>query len=365
MAQRGRDGSLLGHDFGVMSEIRQTIAPITLFKGSPFELTLEFLGEWVLQSVATGLPDGAYVHYGPGRTSPSSPVIRMISGDVTDVLTLQDLLGDEGLVIKIPGVAEVAIGEDARAIGGDADSAPMVAANGTASAAAVDVVRVTILPGAPAQLTDVRIGHMEAASSVPEGGFACPLGVKKTPDVDSVRVGDSFDVDMIVTNPYDCTVRNVVLTDEITTEKDARFDVLSTTPKAIGVPAATSLTNGKIVWRLGDLAPHATKKVTASFDALGGAGVIVDEASATGTVGTCAQPGATVGGVGVSAVDAKLIGASPRVAVDVADDVSVLGANIERHAVPLTGAPIALLALIGVCLLAAGGAALTLAYRFR
>jgi hypothetical protein len=365
VGQRGRDGKLLGHDFGVMSEIRQTIAPVTLFRGTPFELTLEFLGEWVLQSVATGVPGGAYVHYGPGRTTPSTPVIRMISDGVTDILTLQDLLGDKGLVIKIPGIAEIAIGEDARAIGGDADTAPAVAANGTSAAAAVDVVRVSVLPGAPAQLTDVRIGHMEAASSVPAGGVACPLGVKKTPATEDVSVGDTFDVDMMVSNPYDCTIHNVVLTDEITSTKDARFDVLSTTPKAIDVPSGADIVDGKIVWRLGDLAPHTAKKVTASFEALGGAGVISDEATATGIVGTCAQPGAIVGGVGVSAVDARLTGASPHVAIDVeGGEVSVLGAGKDR-AVPLTGAPIAMLALIGLCLLAAGGAARTLAYRFR
>ena len=365
VGQRSRDGKLMGTDFGVMSEVRQTIAPVTLFKGTSSELTLELLGEWVLQAVATGLPGGAYVHYGPGNVSPSTPVIRILDASgVTDVLTLQDLLGGKGLVIEIPGLAEIAIGEDARAIGGDADSVPRIAGNGTSAAAAVDVVRVKLLQGAPVQLTDLRIGHMEARSSVPAGGVACDIPVSKKPDAESVSVGHTFEVGFRVTNPYDCTLRNVVITDKVDTEGDARFDVVSTTPKTADTPVEPGLVKGTIRWKIGDLAPHTTKKTSAVFRAADGPGVITDEATAAGTVGGCARPGATVGGVDVSATDAVLLGDTPQVDVDVLADTVVAGEHRYR-VVPLTGAPIAKLLLISLGLLAAGGAALTLAYRFR
>lgn len=172
--QRNRDGRRLGDDFGVMSEVRETIAPLTLFGGTENALTIEFLGEWVLQAVATGVGGGAYVHYGPGEVSPETPVLRVIDADgVENLITLQQLFGDDGLVIDVPGVAEIAIGEPPRAIGGPAGSRPTESADGTRAAAAVDVVRVRALPGAPAELADLRVGHMEVSAEVPAGGLLC------------------------------------------------------------------------------------------------------------------------------------------------------------------------------------------------
>ena len=42
---------LLGR-LGLQSETRQTIAPVTFFKGAPFQFTVELLGEWVLRAFA-------------------------------------------------------------------------------------------------------------------------------------------------------------------------------------------------------------------------------------------------------------------------------------------------------------------------
>jgi uncharacterized protein DUF11 len=365
VAQRNEKGQLLGQNFGVMSEVHETIAPVTLFKGTPSELTLEFLGKWTLRAVATGMPGGAYIHYGPGAVTPSTPVLRLLdSTGVTDVLTLQDLLGTKGLVIEIPGLAEIAIGEDARAIGGNADSVPSIAANGTSAAGAVDVVRVKLLPGAPAELTDLRIGHMEVRAAAPEGGVRCSIPVKKYASTKSANVGDAFHVDIKVTNPYDCTLSDVRVTDAITTEKAARFEVGKTTPSAASFTPGSGLDAGTIKWNVGSLAPHASKVVSASFEALGGTGTILDRATASGVVGNCRGQGATASGVGVTAVDAVVHGATGTVEVPVSGGAVVAGINQTRQ-VPLTGAPIALLVTIALALLAAGGAALTLAYRFR
>jgi hypothetical protein len=75
--------------------------------------------------------------------------------------------------VDTPIMAEIAIGEPPRAIGGAAGSSPTASADGTRAAAAVDVVRVRALPGAPAELADLRVGHMEASAEVPSGGIDC------------------------------------------------------------------------------------------------------------------------------------------------------------------------------------------------
>jgi LPXTG-motif cell wall-anchored protein len=185
VAQIDRNGRSLGDDLGIMSEVRETIAPVTLFGGTDNALTIEFLGEWVLRATATGMHGGAFVHYGPGEVSPQTPVLRLIDADgVENLITLQELLGDDGLVVNIPGVAEVAIGEPPRAIDGAAGSSPTESSDGTRASAAVDVVRVRALPGTPAELADIRVGHMEVSSQVPVGGVRCPAPAVPTPEVE-------------------------------------------------------------------------------------------------------------------------------------------------------------------------------------
>jgi hypothetical protein len=363
--QVGADGKALGSDFGIMSEVRQTIAPVTLFKGTPSEITIELLGEWVLQAVATGEAGGAYIHYGPGEVQPSTPVLRLLDATgVNTLLTLQDLLGDEGLVIEIPGVAEIAIGEDPRAIGGHAGTKPSVAADGTSATAAVDVVRVRLLPGAPAELADVRVGHMEVRTAVPQGGVSCPIPVTKTPDASSVDVGKTFTVDFEVANPYDCVLTDVSIVDEVTTEGNARFEVVSTDPEASSVPSGSHLEQGTVEWHdVGDIATGEKAKVSAVFRALDGRGSIVDKATASAKLADCAEEGSTVGGVDVSVVDASLTGRTGDVRVDVIA-TEVLG-EVQSRELPLTGWDILRLVLLGMGMLVAGGAAITLAYRVR
>ena len=89
-------GQVTGPNFGFMSEVRQVLAPVTIAGVG----TITVAGEWVLQAVATGLPGGAYMRYAPGDVdSPSTPVLSFLpEGDtITRILTLQDILGNEGL----------------------------------------------------------------------------------------------------------------------------------------------------------------------------------------------------------------------------------------------------------------------------
>jgi LPXTG-motif cell wall-anchored protein len=43
---------------------------------------------------------------------------------------------------------------------------------------------VRALPGTPAELADIRVGHMEVSAQVPAGGVRCPTAAAPTPEVD-------------------------------------------------------------------------------------------------------------------------------------------------------------------------------------
>jgi len=239
---------------GLRSETRQTIAPVTFFQGTPSQFTIEVLGEWALRATADGVKSS--VSYGPLTTSPETPVLRVLGdhGQVLGQLTTQQLLGNKGLEVVVPGVAEIVLGEDPRAIGGDASSNPVI--EPTAAAAAVDVVRVKLLGGA---LADVRVGHMEAAVTVPAGGVQCP-GVKVTQTVDkpSVTPGQDFVYTVTVTNPNDCDLTHLKLVDTATANPaGVQFTLVSTTP------GGADLSGGAATWPdLGTIGADETKTFT-------------------------------------------------------------------------------------------------------
>ena len=256
--QTDRTGKIEGPHLGVMAETRMTIAPARLFAGTPAELQIEFAGEWVLKAVATGA--SGYVHYGPGEVSPSTPVVTILPVDADPILvTLQDLLGDEGLVIdQIPGI-EIAIGEDPRAIGGNAASSPTESA--TMAAGAVDVVRVRVTDPGDAGVTvaDVRIGHMEAVAHAPEGGIVCPgIDVDKSADRPVVGAGEEFTYTVSVTNvTTDCRLERVRVVDTMTTTPGVAYEVVG------GEPAPDSVAGNVLTWNdVGPLLPGETKQLT-------------------------------------------------------------------------------------------------------
>jgi hypothetical protein len=310
--QTNKDGQPIGGDLGIMSQVRQTLAPITLFKGIPgAELTIEFLGEWVLTATASGKPGGAYVHYGPGTASPSTPVLRILGPQTAPagapagslipplgglVLTLQQLLGPTGLQVdNLLGLVDIAIGEDPRAIGGGPTTAPTEDPNGTVASGAVDVVRVRLLPGATGllggltqgllgglQLADIRIGHMEAKAVAPAGGIKCPgIGVRKESNPENVTAGNGFDYAVHVDNPYDCPLTDVKLTDTVTTDGPT-FVIGAATP------TESSRTASQLVFNdIGPIPAHGTKdvgiKMSVPSDSKGG--FLFNEAKADANCG--------------------------------------------------------------------------------
>ena len=285
--------------FGLRSLVEQTLAPVTLFRDTPNELTIEVLGEWELAVTASGVPGESKVSYRPEKTdkgepvTPQTPILRIIQAGVpATVLDFQSIFGDSGLdQIVIPGVAEIAIGEDPRAIGGDATTTPAIAADGTSISAAVDVVRVRLLDGS---LGDIRVGHMEAKATVPKDGVDCPIPVSKTTPNTIISNADAtggWVTTITVKNSFGCTLEGVTLTDDITKKSgDVNFEIAqddtrNDPKKGAGVTfTKVNGTHSTAVYTLGDIAAGASKVVKIVTRATSGGGIIEDVATAKGTL---------------------------------------------------------------------------------
>jgi hypothetical protein len=165
-------------------------------------------------------------------------------------------------------------------------------AAGTEASASVNVADISVLkvPEVPFEALRVSVGHLEAAAAVPPGGIDCPIPVTKTPSVETVETGHSFTTTIKIKNPWVCPLENVSLTDVITTEDASTFQVTGTNPDADSpsIPTGSGLTSATVKWNnLGTIAPGATKTVTVTLLAGGGAGKIKDTATAAGSVANC------------------------------------------------------------------------------
>jgi hypothetical protein len=284
--------------YGLVTETHQILAPVTLFGGTAIPVvTIEFAGEWVLRSTATGKAGGAKVEYAPGGspTSTTKVITVKLAGTEIASLTTQQLLTQKGLVVPIPGVGEIAIGEDPRAIGGDAASSPEMAANGTVAAAAVDAVRITTLPLAKAlgiDIADLRVGHMESKATVPVGGIQCGIPVKKTGTPTSVIAGEDQLVTYTITVPADpeafkvvaCDLTNIKVTDVTSADPGVKFDIISASKN--GANKNDTVTGDN----LGKYTPgEAPIVLTVGLTVPAGsaAGTLTDIATSTAVLGNC------------------------------------------------------------------------------
>jgi hypothetical protein len=266
--------------FGLASETRQTIAPVTLFAGTGNEITLEFAGEWVLRTVADGKV--GKVFYGPGDVTPDTPLLRILRpGEENRILSTQDVFGAAGLTIDVSPLLKVSIGAPPRMIGGADNSKPVE--TGTFAAAAVDVVRVTLLDvSGSLTAADVRIGHMENATAVPEGGIECGIQMSKNTDKPKVGRGETFTWTINVTHPNDCVLTELMVLDTITADPGITWTVDSATP------TASKMSSGNVTWNdIGPLKPGQSKdlKITLTVGSDSGGGLFHDLAKASGVCG--------------------------------------------------------------------------------
>lgn len=291
--------------FGVVSESHQTIAPVTLFKGTPNEVTIEALGEWVLRARASGLNGGAKIEYAPGGSpTPTTPVLRIIqpnaSNPTTTILTLQQLLGGTGLSIPANPLVNITIGEGPRKIAAagaipDPKAAPAVAGDGTSAAAAVDVVRVNLLqPDATGGLhaLDLRIGHMEAKAFTPAGGIRCTIPVSKSVSPNPVNAGQDFLWTITIPTskeafaPIACDLKDISAVDTIKAiDGSPKWTVTGASNG--GVPEG----NSKVTWanlgtyKQGD--PPIQVTISGHIPDNSGSGTIQDTVNVSATLANC------------------------------------------------------------------------------
>jgi hypothetical protein len=291
-----------GGRHALVSETRMTIAPVTIGLASDStddDITVEVLGEWVLRLRATG-QGPATVQYGPADPPPDAdtPVVRILQGDQpVRGLTLQDLLGQPGLVVDAGPLVRLAVGEDPRAIaapGATPDSSSSPTLTTTGGSAALDVVSVQVLlpqPGDGPRLADLRIGHMEVRAVVPVGGIApcAPAPGPATPATTTTMPGG---------NTTTTTAPGVGST---TTTAPG---VGSTTTTAPGGGTTTTTTTASGVGSTTTTAPGGGGATTTSTTAPGGGATPTTTAAGGGTGTTTttaggqqADPPTQVGGV--------------------------------------------------------------------
>jgi hypothetical protein len=272
--------------FGLLSETRQSIAPITVFDGTENEFTVEVAGEWVLRAVADGKKGS--ITFGPDMTEdPDRPLLRLLDKDGKPIsqVTLDEYIGEGGAVIESE-VAQIIIGEDPRAVGGNADSKPT--AIGTLATGAVDVVRVVAVSEADSRAANLRVGHMEVGVAVPAEGVPCPgIGIVKEADRASVRPGDRFVWTINVSNPNDCVLDGVEVVDSITTTPPLRYRIVSTSPEA-------TVENSKVTFKnLGPIRSGASRtlRIEVEVDNDSPLGLFTGDVVATGTCGAAGMLG--------------------------------------------------------------------------
>ncbi len=314
--QTNKAGAVIGDKLALMTEVKQTLAPIVLFKGIPgAEITINLLGEWTMRTVATGIDGQAYVQYMPG-TAGNTPVLSItnslpVVGEVVDtlVLTLNQLLGVDDIVTGLLGGDGGLLGLGLVDL--ELNPAPVISesADGTKATASVDVAKVTLLPSAEGilgqltnslipglELADVRIGHMETSAEVPAGGISCPdINVNKSANPDPVNAGSDFVYTIDINNPYDCTLTDVKVVDTIETSSDKiKYTIRGQEPAASSVSADSKV----LTWNdVGPIAPKASKplKITVAVDKDSVSGNFIDTAAVNANCGLdTAQGGAKI-----------------------------------------------------------------------
>jgi hypothetical protein len=261
-----------GTGVGLMSENVQTYAPIGLLGGA---VTITVVGPIRLAAVATGVPGQAYMQYGPPAGTPgTTPILTIQTAGSTPavVITAQQLLGSNGLDIDL-GLIHITVATQPHALGGSTSSAPVAAADGTSVSGEVDLAMVKA-PG----LADVRVGHMEASATVPQGGILCQIDVSKEAQPDHVNPGDSFNYIIHVHNPHGCTLTGVKVVDKVTGTPGVRFSILGEDPKA------DSATSSTLTWNdIGPLDPGATKDLVVHMKVASnsGGGTFTEKANVT------------------------------------------------------------------------------------
>jgi len=281
---------------GLLSETIQQLAPVTLFKGTPAELTIKVLAPLHLSAVVGGAPGSAKITYGSGLNA-NAPILMISGGGQSRTLTSTELFGNGGVVLPL-GAIDVTIGAPAHSLTGLERTPVTQSADGTLASAAVDFIRISVpgrlntpgqnpidgplaglnavlnpvltaldpllsgiqdgLKNAGLDLADVRVGHMEVYAQVPDGGIQCdnPLDESfKDVTATSVVAGQTFNYLIRVPNRGTSPITNVTVEDTYS----AALKFVSS------VPAPVSHVGNVLKFNLGTLEPNEVATIVMTF----------------------------------------------------------------------------------------------------
>lgn len=322
--------------FGVVSETRQTVAPISLLADqlTNTAITIEIAGEIGMRTVATGKPGGSSVSY---TGTPVLTITETVAGVPVPALLppiqLSQITGPNGLVVDLPGLLTITVGAPPRALNGAVGSAPALDPNGTAASGAADVVSVALLSGSTIQALDLRLGHMEGAVQVPAGGLKCDIPVSKTASVDPVTVGQDFAYTIRIPSDaalfnqlFNCDLTGISAVDTVTTQSG------NPTIQLLSADHGGVVSGNKVTWA--DLGSYTLGQdpivltINARIPSSSPAGVLQDTVNVTATLGNC-RGGAT--GEDIVQGNARLNGSA------ITGAVTLVAPTVSRGSLAATG----------------------------
>jgi hypothetical protein len=279
--------------FGVVSETRQTVAPVSVLANEATQtaVTVEVAGEFGLRVTASGKPGGSTVEY---LGNPVLTVTTTTLGVPAQILkiSLSDLVGQGGFTLDLPGIATLQLGAPPRGLNGSPTSAPAKSADGTSTSAAADIVRLSLLDLPGLTVLDLALGHMEGAVAAPPGGVKCDIPVSKTASVDPVTVGSDFSFTIkipsdsaLYTALFNCDLVNISAVDTVETQSgNPRIQLLSASNGGV-------ISGNKVTWaNLGNYTlgqEPITLTINARIPTNSGAGVLRDTVNVTAALGNC------------------------------------------------------------------------------
>ena len=328
--------------FGVVSETRQTVAPITVGAlggaGGLGGLQIEIAGEFGLRVVATGKPGGASAQYTGNPLITIRTVTAGIPVDVVGPITLQQLIGQNGIGLDL-GLLSLSVGQPPRALGGALNSTPALAPDGTSASAAVDLLNVNV-GGQTVPLLDLGVAHMEGAVTVPAGGLKCTIPVSKVASVDPVTVGNDFQYIIkipsdaaLFSSLFNCDLVGISAVDRVTTESgNPRIQLISASNGGVISGNTVTFPNlGNYV--LGQ--EPITVTITARIPGSSGAGVLRDTVDVSAALGNCRGTG--VAGSDIIQGSAQIPGIARLDGTAITGNVTLVGPNVTRGDLAATG----------------------------
>ena len=328
--------------FGLVSESRQTLAPIELnilgaLAPTLGNLLIEVAGEFGLRTVATGKPGTASVtHLGDPVLTISTVLPGGTPVPVLGPITLSSLIGQGGFSLgALSPILNLTLGGRPRGLNQAFGTPPQIAADGTSAAGAIDLLRLAV----PALGVDVGLFHMEGQVTAPAGGIKCQIPVSKVASVDPVQVGQDFEYIIRIPNDaefynklFNCDLVDIRVEDRVTTESgNPRVQLISAS--AGGVISGNTVTWANL-GRYQRGSPPITLTITARIPSNSGAGVLRDTVNVSANLGNC-QGGAA--GEDIIQGNAQITGIARLDGSAITGAVTLVAPNVSRGNLAATG----------------------------